>query len=333
MFRRSTVAMNLLARFASLTVVVCAAASVYAQGGVIGVGVGNNRLTVNGGTLGVAGFANRVFVETGAAGFPTATNVSGFGPSYLWTAPGVRLDGLADNSGLYIEALARPVKGANPVKDRVLWYWDPSSGAIEDVPEDNHFLIYRTFASQSIFLSGSMDTTPPRLKVAAPLAADLGFDSYGGFLRFALHREVPPAAGVYGFFARFTSDVYQPSDPFLVLFNQGQLSASQMTAGAAAINAAASDGSTLTGDFNGDGSVDAADYTVWRNGLGGMYDQSDYVDWKNHFGQSSDSGGTSSGSGGLPAVSVPEPAGIAPWIAMLAVWLPSTFLRVRALAP
>ena len=35
---------------------------------------------------------------------------------------------------------------------------------------------------------------------------------------------------------------------------------------ALAINAAASD--SLAGDFNGDGTVDAADYTVWRDGLG-----------------------------------------------------------------
>ena len=43
---------------------------------------------------------------------------------------------------------------------------------------------------------------------------------------------------------------------------------------------------SLLGDFNDDGTVDAADYTVWdRDGLGTIYDLSDYDDWKSHFGQ------------------------------------------------
>ena len=57
----------------------------------------------------------------------------------------------------------------------------------------------------------------------------------------------------------------------------------------------------LPGDFNADGRVDAADYTVWRNGLGTNYTQADYLQWKSHFGQS--------GSGAVvPGVAaVPEP--------------------------
>jgi hypothetical protein len=39
------------------------------------------------------------------------------------------------------------------------------------------------------------------------------------------------------------------------------------------------------GDFNGDGVVDAADYTVWRDGLGSRYTQPDYLIWKNNFGK------------------------------------------------
>lgn len=38
------------------------------------------------------------------------------------------------------------------------------------------------------------------------------------------------------------------------------------------------------GDFNGDGRVDAADYTVWRDGLGTTYDQGDYDTWANNYG-------------------------------------------------
>lgn len=73
-------------------------------------------------------------------------------------------------------------------------------------------------------------------------------------------------------------------------------------------------GSQFPGDFNNDGQVDAADYTVWRNHLGGseavlsgngsgngIVDVADYDIWKNHF-------GTTSLSGSLGATPVPEPS-------------------------
>jgi hypothetical protein len=70
---------------------------------------------------------------------------------------------------------------------------------------------------------------------------------------------------------------------------------------------------TVTGDYNGDGAVNAADYTVWRNKLGkyitlpnedplqtpGRVTREDYVVWKTHYGE------TGPGSGA--AVNVPEP--------------------------
>ncbi len=59
----------------------------------------------------------------------------------------------------------------------------------------------------------------------------------------------------------------------------------------------------IEGDFNNDGTVDAADYTVWRDGLGTTYSQADYQLWVNNFGET------------LPALSsansVPEPTGAA----------------------
>lgn len=58
-------------------------------------------------------------------------------------------------------------------------------------------------------------------------------------------------------------------------------------------------GETLLGDYNNDGFVDLADYTVWRNNLGqvslpnedetvspGVVDAADYQVWKDNFGQS-----------------------------------------------
>ncbi|WP_252853012.1 hypothetical protein [Aeoliella straminimaris] len=71
----------------------------------------------------------------------------------------------------------------------------------------------------------------------------------------------------------------------------------------------------LIGDYNQDGTVDIADYTVWRNNLGGdgsvlmnrdpantgAVDASDYASWKSNFGESTAAAATS------VAVSVPEP--------------------------
>ena len=73
----------------------------------------------------------------------------------------------------------------------------------------------------------------------------------------------------------------------------------------------------VPGDYNNDGTVNAADYTVWRNNLGqavqltnevagttpGQVTPEDYVAWKARFGNTSGSGG-----GSLAAGAVPEPA-------------------------
>ena len=57
----------------------------------------------------------------------------------------------------------------------------------------------------------------------------------------------------------------------------------------------------LAGDFNGDNMVDAADYAVWRHGLGPNYKQAAYDVWKNHFGVNFGPGS------GAVLPSVPEP--------------------------
>jgi hypothetical protein len=89
----------------------------------------------------------------------------------------------------------------------------------------------------------------------------------------------------------------------------------------------------LAGDFNGDGVVDAADYTVWRDTLGttgpGLaadangdftVDAADYAAWRQNFGQAS--------SGTLAsAAAVPEPSAVA--IAGLLVCCAATIARRR----
>ncbi len=64
---------------------------------------------------------------------------------------------------------------------------------------------------------------------------------------------------------------------------------------------------TLPGDFNDDGTVDAADYVAWRNGLGAPYTQTHYNTWRAHFGQTAGSGAAASADAN-PAV--PEPVSL-----------------------
>jgi GH35 family endo-1,4-beta-xylanase len=63
------------------------------------------------------------------------------------------------------------------------------------------------------------------------------------------------------------------------------------------------DYSLLSGDYNQDGTVDTADYVLWRNGLGTIYTPDDYNVWRAHFGET-----IGSGAGANANAAVPEPA-------------------------
>jgi hypothetical protein len=82
----------------------------------------------------------------------------------------------------------------------------------------------------------------------------------------------------------------------------------------------------LAGDYNGDGVVDAADYTVWRDttgstgpglaadGNGDMtVDAADYAIWRANFGTSQ------AASSSLAAAAVPEPT--AAWLLLVSIAL------------
>lgn len=86
------------------------------------------------------------------------------------------------------------------------------------------------------------------------------------------------------------------------------------------------DNGPIQGDYNNDGSVDAADYTVWRNNVGGSeltnetvspgsVDTEDYQEWKNHFAPGPHRIKTTidnirflGGPGAAAATNVPEPS-------------------------
>jgi hypothetical protein len=75
------------------------------------------------------------------------------------------------------------------------------------------------------------------------------------------------------------------------------------------------------GDYNGDGTVDAADYVTIRKGLGTIYTIEHYDEWRSHFGQSLATGASDSRS---PAV--PEPSNLL----LAAGMLSAIFVRRQA---
>src|SRR5262249_37752356 len=92
----------------------------------------------------------------------------------------------------------------------------------------------------------------------------------------------------------------------------------------------------LPGDYNHNGIVDAADYTVWRDSLGrtgaglaadgninGVVDAGDYTVWKSHFGAHA-----GSGAGSSTDAAVPEPATLLMLLAgiLMCVGAPSVFV-------
>jgi hypothetical protein len=79
----------------------------------------------------------------------------------------------------------------------------------------------------------------------------------------------------------------------------------------------------IIGDYNDNGTVDAADYVVWRNNLGttntlpndstpGIVSPADYDEWRTRFGMSS--------SGGASAQHIPEPGAFTAAALLMACW-------------
>jgi hypothetical protein len=94
-------------------------------------------------------------------------------------------------------------------------------------------------------------------------------------------------------------------------------------------------GTAVPGDYNANGIVDAADYTVWRDTLGSttrfvangdntgashaLIDQADYTFWKSHF-------GATAGAGSLSSGAVPEPAS---WLLLVCGTAISLLRRIK----
>jgi hypothetical protein len=82
----------------------------------------------------------------------------------------------------------------------------------------------------------------------------------------------------------------------------------------------------LSGDFNNNGTVDAADYIVWRKTDG---TPTGYNTWRSHFGQTAGSAAGQSNAES-PSAAVPEPAALT---FMLIMGIFALYVRRSAAAP
>ena len=78
----------------------------------------------------------------------------------------------------------------------------------------------------------------------------------------------------------------------------------------------------LAGDFNVDGTVDAADYAVWRTNEGGQFDENDYLDWRTNYGRSNEPAGSS-------VRAVPEPNSL---VTILTIAMLAALIRRKSIA-
>ncbi len=224
--------------------------------------------------------------------------------------PGFIIEGLEPHSAVSVEFVPRPVRGTNPVQNRLLWHWSAATQMVGTVPNDLTLTVAAPF-EQQVFGQAGSPVPFPLFAVHLP-PEEIGQHMH--YLNYILDDSPAAATGAYGFFARFIGEPYASSDPFLVVLNNG-LNENSLRTAALAINAAASDRVELTGDYNNNGAVDAADYVVWRNTLGSttepaadgnhdsLVDAADYGIWRSNFGRS-----TTGGSSLAGGAAVPEPA-------------------------
>jgi hypothetical protein len=286
----------------------CGAPAARGHGIPVNIGVEQGRLTVTSGTSDDVGFAPIYLADGSVDAQPESLTLPAFGDILLYNLPGIVINNMTPGSGLFLDALARPVASGAASERRLLWFWNPSSANVSIAPHGESIHILNGFGT-SIQLPQAATTLPPPIKVAEPLAGDLGQHKH--LLGYAIDNAPPAAAGAYGFFAQFSSPAYQPSRPLLVVLNNG-LSPSQLATAATAINGRA----FLPGDYNHDDMVNAADHTVWKQKLGalgeryspgdgngnGAVDAADYTIWRNNSGAAL----------AVPAagqISVPEPKG------------------------
>jgi hypothetical protein len=189
---------------------------------------------------------------------------------------------------LRLEVISRPDYTAPGNPDRWLWYWNTSDN-VTSVPANARFDVVPLFNPGGGVIQ--MQQAALVMGPTSTMANQIDSIVNHHLLSYELRNASASLPGVYAFFARLTSTGLNPSEPFLLAF-RNQISVDFFEEAVTDINNAA----VLSGDYNDDGLIDAADYVVWRKMLGG---NDEYNAWRQNF-------GTASGG----AAGVPEPTAV-----------------------
>ncbi len=113
----------------------------------------------------------------------TVSNPLGLLGKYEFTTlPGFNVSGMDPNSGLCLQVIPRPVKGSDPISERMLWHWSlnlsqspshPNPVAVDPNGESLVIASDPDGVVQSITVPQT-NGDPLTIKVADPLASELG---------------------------------------------------------------------------------------------------------------------------------------------------------------
>ena len=267
----------------------------------------SNKVIVSGGRADSAGYAPMIFADGTVEAQLEHLDVPGYGQVGLTDIPGFVLHSSFDAHTVFnMEIIPRPVQGTDPVEQRVLWHWSAASQSVALAPNGESLVILSPYDEITL-----RQAPPEPRHIFVTHLEPFDMDQHVHFLRYLLDDSPTAAPGAYGFFARFLVAPYQNPDPILVVLNNGLDEATLLTA-ARAINVAAADAGQLSGDFNGDGKVNAADYVLWREGAAVPNTPQNYAMWRTNFDMAGGAGAEASAT-----AAIPEPAST--WLIISAV--------------
>ncbi|TWT86501.1 hypothetical protein Mal64_33270 [Pseudobythopirellula maris] len=223
-------------------------------------------------------------------------------------------EALPGSFNLYWDLMPMTLAGSSPRFSSGLLYWD-GVGEVDfgAPPEDDYSLALFNPIAESIAA-----TVSPQVAVGPRLLTTRSNGSTDTHNYFVLDDDTDPddasqaADGVYLAAMRLRAEGLRASEPFYLLFGTLSVSLATLNDTAAPWVEERVDSLILAGDYNRDGVVDAADFTVWRDHLGAsddlmvdgdgdlVVDEDDYQIWVDHFGEAADFGQSAS-------LSVPEP--------------------------
>jgi hypothetical protein len=221
-----------------------------------------------------------------------------------------------------------------------LFYWDGSDangGGVDlsdvnfVVPQgiyweqrDDNFIPYTVYGTDELVTGGLIDRS------SADVWPD-GIDSGSIHAHLAMlvndsdgNSSTPPPAGIYMISWQARSVGFATSDPFFFVLRSPTITDPIRDIAVDWVEQHLN----VPGDYNGDGTVNAADYVVWRKGgplanevdTPGTVNQADYTEWRVRFGNTGIAVGGGLAGGGRVESAVPEPATFAIlWIAAISL--------------